>query len=175
MNKKVIKEVFIIALLFMVIMFTLGILFYDCLSSDIDKINSIEYIADDNITKTINEIKSSSGVDIANEEKNSLLKSYSINRDDLNEYASKNSYESGKKDPFAESSEPIEETVTTTTTGAKINNSQNANPVISVKDNTEKEPDVSNKNENTTVPNNENKTNENKTTTGTFFENKSSK
>lgn len=171
MNSKIAKEALIIVLLALVIMFVLGILFYDCISSNNEEIVSIEYTTDESVNNVLEEIEYNSGVDVKNETSNSLLKSYSISANDLSTYASENSYESGKKDPFAESSESVEEVVTTTTTEAEVNNSQNSNP-ISTESNESKTDTVSN----TTVTNSvSNNTTESSSNTGTFFENKNSK
>ena len=99
---KVIKEVFIILLLCMVVIFTIGLLFYDCIPQKSEKIESIEYIADKSVTNTLEQIRENSNADITNNEDGSLLKSYSIKKEDLEQFASENYYETGKKDPFAE-------------------------------------------------------------------------
>lgn len=179
MNNKILKEAFIIALLFMVIMFAIGILFYDASSIGEEEIVSIEYITDDSVDSALTEIQSNSGVDVKNETSSSLLKSYSVNANDLNIYASENSYESGKKDPFAEYSETIEEVVTTTSKGGTINNSQSSNPISSVgntsspKTNT----NITTTNEINPVAKDKNVSNktESSNSEGTFFENKNSK
>ena len=186
MNSKILKELFIILLLIIVIMFAFSILFYDCISADNEKISSIEYIVDTEVNKTLKEIQQNSGVDIESESSDYLLKSYSINKEDLTIYASENSYESGKTDPFAESSEPIEELITTTTTNPEKTNSELNDSVI-LENNSENVENTTTKNEE--VPTNEIKTKneskntvsntsnsiEEKSTVGTFFENKSSK
>lgn len=125
MNKKLAKELFIIALLAIVVIFILGILFYDYIPQD-QKITSVKYVADENVVSTIEEIKSNSGEDITEEKEDSLLQSYTIDKDDLSGYASDNSYESGKKDPFAEDSEPVDEKVTIHKTNTITNNMQNS-------------------------------------------------
>jgi flagellar basal body-associated protein FliL len=156
MNSKFAKELFIILLLVIVIMFTIGVLFYDCLPISSERIKSAQYQANDEVKQTLNEVQENSGINGTTED-NSLLKSYSIDKNDLNAYASDKSYESGKKDPFAETSEPVEEIVTTTTTGATTNNSQSANPMT-----------------NTDITDNLQSTNPT-SNTGTFFENENSK
>lgn len=182
MNNKVIKEALIIVLLFLVILFTIGILFYDCMSVDVDKVVSIEYETDENVNEVLNEIEANTGIDVKNTTSNSLLKSYSITADDLTVYASEKSYESGKKDPFAESSETIEEYVTTTLKKGTTTNPQTNNQVIPI----EEKPEKTNENkvtsnvtntvsrdkvENNTVSN----STKNTSTTGTFFEKQNSK
>ena len=164
MKSKILKEVFIIILLVIVIVFTLGILFYDSISIGSKPVSSIQYEASQEVEEVLNEIQESSGTDI--NEKDSLLKSYTINKDDLNVYANENYYESGKKDPFAENSEDVEVEETTTTTSTNKNNTESNNTYIA-----NEETESSNINENKVT----NETSKNGSTTGTFFENKSSK
>ena len=130
MSNKILREILIIALLFLVIMFTLGILFYDYIPTDGGTITSVKYVADENVEHVLNEIQTNSGIDIKSQNTDSPLKSYTIDANDLNIYASEKYYESGKKDPFAEYSEPIEETVRTTTAGITASNTQISNPII---------------------------------------------
>lgn len=164
MKSKILKEVFIIILLVIVIVFTLGILFYDSISIGSKPVSSVQYEASSEVEEVLNEIQESSGTDI--NEKDSLLKSYTINKDDLNVYANENYYESGKKDPFAENSEDVEVEKTTTTTSTNKNNTESNNTYIA-----NEETETSNINENKVT----NETSKNGSTTGTFFENKSSK
>lgn len=164
MKSKILKEVFIIILLVIVIVFTLGILFYDSISIGSKPVSSVQYEASSEVEEVLNEIQESSGTDI--NEKDSLLKSYTINKDDLNVYANENYYESGKKDPFAENSEDVEVEETTTTTITNKNNTESNNTYIA-----NEETESSNINENKVT----NETSKNGSTTGTFFENKSSK
>ncbi len=156
-KSKILREVIIILLLVIVIIFAFGILFYDCISADKETIYSQEYVTDTNVSNVLNEIKENSGVDIENSSSNQVLKSYSINQEDLTEYAQDNSYESGKKDPFASDSEEMEEQVTTKETTAKSTNSQANNYVETNKDSKNKTEEKSN------------------STPGTFFEKKNSK
>ena len=164
MKSKILKEVFIIILLVIVIVFTLGILFYDSISIGSKPVSSVQYEASSEVEEVLNEIQESSGTDI--NEKDSLLKSYTINKDDLNVYANENYYESGKKDPFAENSEDVEVEETTTATITNKNNTESNNTYIA-----NEETESSNINENKVT----NETSKNGSTTGTFFENKSSK
>lgn len=176
MNSNVMKEVFIIILLFMVIMFTIGLLFYDCIPQKNEKIESIEYIADKDVTDTINQIEINTGSDITNSSENSLLKSYSIGKDDLTEFATEKYYESGKKDPFAEYSTPVEEEIikTTKTTSGTVNNAHANNPIIE-NDNGNVENKIATENSKNTVVQNTTKENIKESTTGTYFEKKNSK
>lgn len=143
-----VKEVFIFALLFMVIMFTLGILLYDYIPTSKSIPEPIEYTADSSVTATLQEIAevknagSSSNINTAVEPE----WSYSVTSSDLATYASKKSYTSGKTDPFAEY---IEET-------------------------TENE-ETSTDNTTTTTNTTTSSTNSSSSTTGTYFESSSSK
>lgn len=122
MSNKLAKELLIIALLILVIVFTVCILFYDCLPFSDDRIESIEYEADEKVTATIEEIKEKSVSD------DNTLKSYSVDKADLTTY-NEEEYESGKKDPFAEVSEPVEEVVTTEVTEGETSKASSSNPV----------------------------------------------
>ena len=164
MNSKILREIIIILLLIIVIMFAFGVLFYDCISADKDTIYSIEYVTDNNTSEILNDIQKNSGVDIENETQDSILKSYSIGEEELYIYETQNSYESGKKDPFAATSESVKTIVTTTETPVTTQNSQ-TNNYIGEKN------EISNK---SVIKNTQNNLNET-STTGTFFENKSSK
>ena len=196
MNKKLVKELFIIALLAIVVIFILGILFYDYIPVE-QKITSVKYVADENVISTINEIKSNSGEDIEENKQDSLLQSYTIDKDELSNYQNDNSYESGKVDPFAEDSEPVDEKTTThklnigtnTYQSGKVENKVTTNAVKTntVKDDKKTNTVTSSKTNttntaktNTTKTNtvkNETKTNtvKKEPTTGKFFENEYSK
>lgn len=136
---KIIREIFIILLLCMIVIFTIGLLFYDCIPHKNEKIESIEYVADKKVTETIQEIEANNGSDVINDKEDSLLKSYSIRKEDLNEFASENYYETGKKDPFAEYSNPVEEeavkivtTVNSTNVQAENKKSENTTKVENI-------------------------------------------
>jgi len=190
MNHKIVRESFIIILLFIVIIFAIGILFYDSIPASQEQITSVQYSTEQNVNDVLNEIQANSGV--KSNSSSSLLKSYSVNANDLNYFASDKSYESGKKDPFAENSETVEQVVTTTSKGGNVSNSQSANkyvenPFNNTQKNTVTNTTVANKTENkeknvvkndkvnTEVKNTiENKT-ESSSTTGTFFEKENSK
>lgn len=132
MNKKLVKELFIVALLAIVVIFILGILFYDYIPVE-QKITSVKYVPDENVTATINEIKSNSGEDITDDKQDSLLQSYTIDKDELSNYD--DSYESGKVDPFAEDSDPVDEKTTTKKTNV-VTNTYQSGKVENVKNNT---------------------------------------
>ena len=125
MNSKLAKELLIIVLLFAVIIFTTCILFYDCLPFSEARVKSIEYKADEKVKATIAEIEEKSI--ISEDETSKTLKSYTVDKADLTAYSSGN-IEAGKKDPFAEVSEPVEEVVTTEATSGETSKSNSSNP-----------------------------------------------
>lgn len=178
MSSKV-KEIFIVILLFVVIIFTIGVLFYDCIPQGGVNLETKKYMADKEVTAVLNEIKETTGTDLSSNAKDSLIKSYSIGKDDLTEFATENYYESGKKDTFAEYSAPVEEEVVKTTviTSGDVNNVQTKNEVSESKNT------VTNTTTNTvtnTVQNiveNQNTTKEEikEKSTGSYFETKNSK
>jgi len=106
-----VKEVFIFALLFMVIMFTLGILFYDYIPTSKTVPEPIEYIADSSVTSTLQEIEEAqaknTGINIDTNVEPQW--SYSVTASDLASAASRKAYTSGKTDPFAEYVEEVTE------------------------------------------------------------------
>lgn len=105
--KSLIKELFIIILLLIIVAFVIMLLFYDYLPSNKVIPEAVEYVPDSKIAATLQEIKSTTeleGADSSKEE-TTLLKSYSIGKYDLKNYESKNAFESGKANPFAEYAE----------------------------------------------------------------------
>lgn len=193
MSRKIFKEGIIIFLLIVVIVFTMGILFYDLITEDVEDIVQTQYANSKVVEEVLKDIDDKGGKEVKPNTSDSLLKSYSITADDLNGFASDNYYESGKKDPFAESSEKIDEHITTTVQTGTATNSQTSNPIKNTNTITNSNT-VTNKNENViknTVSTNtvKNTIKENKTNTinniskdknessskGTFFEDKNSK
>ena len=96
MNKRFFKEIFILVLLLIVVIFTLGMLFYDTLNVDVKKID--EAIAEEN-TSNIDELINDT--DIGNNKEKSVNISKSVSREDLENYRKQNSYDTGKKNPFS--------------------------------------------------------------------------
>ena len=87
---------FIIVLLLVVVIFTLGMLFYDSINVDVQKID--EAITEENsedIDKLINE------TNLGNNKEKSVNISKSVSREDLENYRKQNSYSTGKKNPFS--------------------------------------------------------------------------
>jgi hypothetical protein len=135
--KSVIKEIFIGSLLLMVIIFTLGILFYDTMPNNKVTPNSITYTAEASVTSAIQEISaskdettSSSTSSLEDELLNigSVIASYSLGSSDLSTYAARNTYESGKVDPFAEY---VESSSENSTNGTGDNDGTQSNTSVS--------------------------------------------
>lgn len=129
MSNKIFKEAIIIFLLIVVIVFTMGILFYDSITEDVDDIIQAQYATSEVTAEVLKEIKEKDGNEVKPNTSDSLLKSYSITAEDLTGFATDKYYESGKKDPFAESSEKIDEHITTTVQTGTVTNSQTSNPI----------------------------------------------
>ena len=129
MSNKMFKEIIIIFLLIVVIIFTMRILFYDSITEDVDDIIDVQYATSETVEEVLKEINEKGGNEVKPNTSDSLLKSYSITAEDLTGFASDKYYESGKKDPFAESSEKIDEHVTTTVQTGTATNSQTSNPI----------------------------------------------
>lgn len=129
MKNKMVRELIIIFLLLVVIVFAMGILFYDSMAEDVEDIIDTQYSSSDEVNEVLEEIKAKGGENLEANTTDSLLKSYSINAEDLSRYASENYYESGKKDPFAETSETIDEHTTTTVQTGNATQSQTSNPL----------------------------------------------
>ena len=129
MSNKIFKETIIIFLLIVVIIFAMRILFYDSITEDVDDIIEAQYASSEAVEEVLNDIKEKGGEEVKPNTADSLLKSYSITPDDLTGFASDKYYERGKKDPFAESSEKIEQYVTTTVETGTATNSQTSNPI----------------------------------------------
>ena len=124
MNRKIKKEFILLILIILVVAFILGILFYDIMPED-EAIVSKEYEFGENVTATLNEINATN--DDLGVEEDSVLKSYKVTQEDLNEYTSANSYERGKKDPFAESADPVDESMVKTKVKEAERNVSHAN------------------------------------------------
>ena len=146
------KEIFIMALLLMIVVFMIGMFFYKYMPNNKTVPEPITYSAEASTTAVLQEISASNyGSSLDDEEEvQDIIKSYSIGTKELTTAASKQTYISGKTDPFAEYSDGSSNTVGT--------------------------------DENTTVvnPNNENPNNTKSASstsdsTGTFFEKKGSK
>ncbi len=129
MSNKIFKEAIIIFLLIVVIVFAMRILFYDSITEDVNDIIQTQYATSDDVEEVLNDINEKGGNEVKPNTSDSLLKSYSITAEDLTGFATDKYYESGKKDPFAESSEKIDEHITTTVQTGTATNSQTSNPI----------------------------------------------
>lgn len=170
--KSLVKELFIGVLLLMVVVFTLGILFYDSMPNNKATPTSITYTADTAVTTTIQQIaeeksnsttNSSSSSDSSGLDIGSVIASYSIGSTDLSTYAQRKTYESGKVDPFEDYKEETNTDGNTTgdNNNSTGNNSSNSNGNSS-----------SNSNNGNS---NSNGSSKNDSSTGKLFENKNSK
>ena len=190
MNKKMLKEAIIIILLLVVIIFAMGVLFYDSITENADVISNADYETSEAVNEVLKQIEENEGEnDIKESASNSLLKSYSIDAEDLSNYASGNYYESGKIDPFAESAETIKEHTTTTASSGTPTKTQTSNPVVGSDDKEEVKKDAvkinpagsskTNEVKNTVKITDVEKTSKDKvessSSKGTFFEDKYSK
>lgn len=171
--KSLVKELFIGVLLLMVVVFTLGILFYDSMPNNKATPTSITYTADTAVTTTIQQISeekanstsnSSSSSDSSGLNIGSVIASYSIGSTDLSTYAQRKTYESGKVDPFEDYKE---ETSTDGNTTGDNNNSTGNNNNSNSNGNSSSNSNNGNSNSNGSSKND--------SSTGKLFENKNSK
>lgn len=96
------KELFIMALLLMIVVFMIGMVFYEYMPNNKVVPEPITYSADSSTTAVLQEIATvSSDTSTGSYEVESVIKSYSIGTKELSTAASKQSYTSGKTDPFA--------------------------------------------------------------------------
>lgn len=149
--KSISKEIFIIALLFMIVVFMIGMVFYKDMPNNKTVPEPVTYSADSSTTAVLQEISTSTGYNSYledDEEVQDIIKSYSISAKELTTAASKQTYVSGKTDPFAEYPGTNSNTVAT-----------DGNTVVT-------NPNELNVNNNTKSASN---------STGTFFEKKGSK
>ena len=134
--KSLSKELFIMALLMMIVVFMIGIIFYEYMPNNKTVPEPITYSTASTTTAVLQEIAatasdSSSSSDSI--ETQSIIKSYSIGTKELSTAASKQSYTSGKTDPFAEytgttstTNGNTTDTNTTTTTTTQGNSSNSS-------------------------------------------------
>lgn len=160
---KVAKEIFIMALLLMIVVFMIGLVFYEYMPNNKIIPDATSYSADSSTTSVLQEIAatsansgdddSSSGVDDV------LLQSYSIGAQELSTAASKHSYTSGKTNPFAEYVDPNVNMVNNTT----VNGTTTAQPTTAPQQTTGGS------------ASNKNSSNSGSSSTGSFFEKPNSK
>lgn len=123
--KSLAKELFIIALLVMIVVFTIGIIFYQYMPNNKTVPEPITYTADSSTTAVLQEIKAATDDATGDSESESIIKSYSIGSKDLSAAALRQSYTSGKTDPFAEV--PKDNSNTTTGNTVASTNTTNTN------------------------------------------------
>ena len=101
--KSISKELFIMALLLMIVVFMIGMVFYKYMPNNKVVPEPITYTADSTTTAVLQEISESNGYSSsADDEVEDVIKSYSIGTKELTTAASKQTFVSGKTDPFAE-------------------------------------------------------------------------
>lgn len=122
---KIAKEFFIMALLFMIVVFMVGIIFYEYMPNNKTVPEPITYTADSTTTSILQEI---SAINASLKESDDgsgavegIIKSYSIGKQDLATAASKHSYTSGKTDPFEAYVEPDPNSTNSTNTTNTVN------------------------------------------------------
>lgn len=145
--KSLSKELFIMALLLMIVVFMIGMIFYQYMPNNKTVPEPVTYTADSTTTAVLQEIAVlSSESEEGSSEPESIIKSYSIGAKELSTAAARKSYTSGKTDPFAEYK--VEEQNANTVGNTTTNNSSSSSTQSAT---------------------------QNLSSTGTFFENKNSK
>lgn len=127
MNVELAKQLLVLLALFLIILFTVSMLFYDCFPFSQDRVKSVEYQADEKVKAIVGEVESKSVVADISEE-NEVLRTYEVDKSDLTIKAGEE-YEAGKKDPFSEVSEPVKEVVTTQAIEGETIKANSSNPV----------------------------------------------
>ena len=108
--KSISKEIFIIALLLMIVVFMIGMVFYKFMPNNKTVPEPISYSTDSATLEVLQEISASNALENSNEsddegdinEVEDIIKSYSIGEKELDSAATSQTYVSGKTDPFAE-------------------------------------------------------------------------
>lgn len=114
--KSISKELFIMALLLMIVVFMIGMVFYKYMPNNKTVPEPATYTTDSSTAAVLQEISSSQAYssDDEDSEVEDVIKSYSIGQKELSTAASKQTYVSGKTDPFAEYKEPDPNSVNNT-------------------------------------------------------------
>lgn len=147
--KSLSKELFIMALLLMIVVFMIGMIFYQYMPNNKTVPEPVTYTADSTTTAVLQEIAilSSESAE-GSSEPESIIKSYSIGTKELSTAAARKSYTSGKTDPFAEY-KVEEQNINNTTENTTTNNNSSSSSTQG--------------------------TTQNSSSTGTFFESQNSK
>lgn len=124
--KSISKELFIMALLLMIVVFMIGMVFYKYMPNNKTVPEPTTYTTDTSTAAVLQEISASAGYSYDDEtEVEDVIKSYSIGQKELSTAASKQTYVSGKTDPFAEYKEPDPNDVNTTGNTSVVNPNTN--------------------------------------------------
>lgn len=99
MKNLILRELLIIILLSVVVILTLRMVIYDFIPNENMLPESIQYSADAVVQNILNEIEEENNK-IENSTKESLLKTYKIEKTDLKGYVSKKEYKNRNMDPF---------------------------------------------------------------------------
>lgn len=94
------RELLILVFLLVIIFFVVGVVFLEAVPRDEDFPKVISYRAESSVLRALREIENSNEKNTENNQ--NLLKSYTIESSELNNYATNKNYESGKTDPFSE-------------------------------------------------------------------------
>lgn len=134
--KTVSKELFIMALLLMIVVFMIGMVFYEYMPNNKTVPEPITYTADSSTTAVLQEISSSTTTTDygSTSEPESIIKSYSIGTKDIATAAAKQIIDSGKTDPFAPYTEPVSDGNTVGNTTNTTGNGGNTKPTNTNKD-----------------------------------------
>lgn len=114
--KNVLKEIIIILLLCLIIIFTLGILLYEYVPMSKIIPDPVAYTTSEEIKK---ELASSSEVD-----ENKVILTYEVNSEDLSNYKKTQEYKPGKSNPFEEISTQAGENIENNNSSNNTSNNQ---------------------------------------------------
>ena len=125
--KSISKELFIMALLLMIVVFMIGMVFYKYMPNNKTVPEPEMYTTDSATAAVLQEISASTSYSYGDDETEveDVIKSYSIGQKELSTAASKQTYVSGKTDPFAEYKEPDPNSVNETGNTSVVNPNTN--------------------------------------------------
>ena len=93
------KELLIILLLFISIVFTVVCLLYDYFPLKEDRVKPVEYTADESVARVLAEIKENAE-EIVTDDENNSIKKFTVEKAELKS-TSNEEYETGKQNPFS--------------------------------------------------------------------------
>lgn len=171
MTKNIIKEIIIVLLLCLAIIFLLGILLYEHVPMTKTIPNAVSYSTPENIKE---ELEDSKYID-----ENQIIMTYEVDSMDLSNYTSTQNYKPGKANPFSsyETTQSTETNGTNTTTSNSQTEERKNSTQNSEKSNT-KNSQTNTTTENTTNTNintNTNTSTKTNTSGGQFFQDKGTK